>query len=379
MKRILGIFLTVIFTQSLAQGSLAKYLEVGEPASFQELVQWGMDPRFAEEIKTTPEVLTDFVMKAGTNWNAYTEEDIEMWKSCMNYLIDLGVPLNDSGDYLNSLFYLTSSNNFDLSDPATNRYQLHTCLLALGGKSETVLDDMSYLYNALVYSDEADLVRQAYITDFVSWKEDRKREWLFSIVDQMDMLEDTDVSKAVQALLNANGFNVNIRSKNDKQSLFDAAVLTRKYETAKVLLQFGFLPNQRCFECQGQTALHNVVNNKNYEEEDGTQELILQMMKYGADADLRDIKGFTPVHYAIMQKRVGAFMAFMSPDVKFNYQTGTLKGVNYYDFFIKEWNDQDFLQILSEKTGLKAPLTKKEQAELKAQQKQAEKDKKKKK
>jgi len=379
MKRIFSILLTLIFTQAMAQGSLAKYLEVGEPASFQELVQWGMDPRFAEELKSTPEVVTDFVMKAGTNWNEYSAEDIERWIACMNYMIDLGVSLNDTGDNLNSLFYLTSSNNLDLSDPATNRYQLHTCLLALGGKSETVLDDQSYLYSALVYSDEADPVRKAYIADFVGWKEDRKREWLFSIVAPMDWPEDSDVTKAVQALLAVNGFNVNIRSKNDKSSLFDAAVEAKKYETAKALLQFGFLPNQRCFECQGQTTLHNVVNNKNYEEEDGTQELIQEMMKYGADADLRDIKGFTPVHYAIMQKRVGAFMAFMSPDVKFNYQTGTLKGVNYYDFFLKEWGDQDYLQILSEKTGLKAPLTKKEQQELKAKKKQEEKAAKKKK
>jgi len=183
----------------------------------------------------------------------------------------------------------------------------------------------------------------------------------------------------VRTLLTVKGFNVNLRSKNDKMSVFDAAVASGKYETAKTLLEFGFLPNQRCFECQGQTALHNVVNNKNYEEEDDTQDLIIQMMKSGADADLRDIRGFTPIHYAIMQKRVGAFMAFMSPDVTFNYQTGTLKGVNYYDFFIKEWGDKDYLQILSDKTGLKAPLTKKEQQELKAKQKEEAKAAKKKK
>ena len=84
-------------------------------------------------------------------------------------------------------------------------------------------------------------------------------------------------------------------------------------------------------------------------------------MEKGGDADLRDMKGYTPIHYAIKQKCETAFRAFMEEEnITFNYQLGTLKGRSYYSYFIDEWNDQDYLEMLMAKTGLKAPLTKKE-------------------
>jgi hypothetical protein len=339
---------------------MSKYLEVGDPTNLQELVQWAMDPRFSEEMRTNPEVIEDFVLRAGM-FDYYTSEDIERWIACMNYLIDLGVRLNDEGeeDY-STLFYLTSPANLG-GEMSSNRYQLHTVLLELGGMTENILDGYSFLYHELVYSDSTNLVRQAYIADFVRWNEERKRAWLFEVIGSYDeMYEDYDLSRAVRTLLQSNGFNVNLRSKNEKASLFDVAIRTGKFQTATVLLENGFSINQRCFACNGETPLHSVVFNKAFSQEEGTFDLILTMMKLGADPDLRDIKGFTPVHYAIIFKNETAFRAFMNPDVTFNYQTGTLKGINYYDFFVKEWGDQDYLQMLAEKTGLKEPLTKKE-------------------
>ncbi len=368
MKRFLFVLLTCYSLSSVGQVTMSQYLE-GDPANFQELLQWAMDPRFSEEMKTKPEVIEEFVFKAGL-YEYYSAEDIDKWRACMKYLIDLGVRLNDDGeDEYMTLFYLTSPVNLGV-DASSNRYQLHTVLLELGGRTENVLDGYSYLYSELVYSDSANLVRQAYIADFVNWTEDRKRAWLFGVVGSMDeMYEDYDLSRAIRSLVIANGFNVNLRTKNEKASLFDVAVRTGKFQTATVLLENGFTINQRCFACNGETPLHNVVFNKEFYQEEGSFDLILKMLALGADPDLRDLKGLTPVHYAIRLKNETAFRAFMEPEVTFNYQTGTLKGVNYYDFFVKEWGDQDFLQMLSDKTGLKAALTKKEIKEQKAKAK----------
>jgi ankyrin repeat protein len=142
--------------------------------------------------------------------------------------------------------------------------------------------------------------------------------------------------------------------------LFDEAVQKEKFITATVLLESSFNVNQRCFACDGQTALHNVVMNEDIKDNEYTMMLILKMLEKGGDADLRDLKGLTPVHYAIKLKNEMAFRAFMEEEVTFNYQIGTLKGRSYYTYFVDEWGDEDYLEILMKKTGLKAPLTKKE-------------------
>jgi len=250
-------------------------------------------------------------------------------------------------------------------------------LLELGARSEIVYDDVSFIYSALSTSEEMDAVSQAYLADFGGWSEDRKRDWLFSIFEIDNQYEDQQLSIMLAKILSSKAFNVNMRSKNERTSLFDLAVRSGRFATAGILIENGFNPNQRCFACNGETPLHVVVSNEEYNEDDQTYELILKMLAKGADPDLRDLKGFTPMHLAITLKCETAFKAFMSEGVTFNYQIGTLKGDSYYTFFEKEWGDQDYLEILATKTGLKAPPTKKEIAAQKAAKKMEEKPKKK--
>ena len=365
---------------SSAQGSLKKFLEVGNPADLEEMIGWAMDPRHAEGIKAEPDVVRKFVNLSAKKWNSVSQSEVASWKKCMEYFISLGIPLNGKSDDVDaSLMYYTFPRNLGIQDSASTLHQLHTVLLPLGGMTDVLIDGESMLFQVLSQESKESIVFKSYLQDFKGWDEDRKRDWLFSLVESNALLDEEVVSIVFGNLLSEDAFDVNIRSKNEKTSLFDEAAKNGKFLTAKVLLDYSFNVNQRCFACEGQTSLHNVVMNKDYSNDDNTKELILKMLAKGGDPDLRDLKGLTPIHYAIKLKNDMAFRAFMDDEVKFNYQLGTLKGMSYYTYFVEEWGDEDYLEIFVKKTSLKAPPTKKEIKEAQDEKKEEAKAKAKKK
>jgi ankyrin repeat protein len=381
MKLSISLVLVLSGCLSYAQGSLKKYLEVGDPADFKELIGWAMDPRHSEEIKTNPDLVRKFINQAADKWNTVTDDDVIAWTNCMNHFVTLGIPLNGKNEEeeVKSLMYYTSPMNIGFTDSITTLHKLHTAVLSLGGKTDAIIDGSTYLSQVLLSESKNSELFKSYLTNFKTWSSERKRDWLFAVVMSEEAPDDEETSMLLNLLLSHKAFDVNVRSKNEKTSLFDEVVRIGKFTTASTLLDHSFNVNQRCFACDGQTALHNVVMNQEFNEDEQTKDLLLKMLKNGGDADLRDLKGFTAIHYAIKLKCEMAFRAFMDEEVTFNYQLGTLKGRSYYTFFVDEWNDEDYLEILMNKTGLKPPPTKKEIQKSKEEKKEEEKAAKKKK
>ena len=378
MKFIYTLLFVSLSFVSLAQGSLKEFLEVGNPADLEEMIGWAMDPRHAEGIKAEPDVVRKFVNQAAKNWNSLSQSEVASWKKCMEYFISLGIPLNGKNDDAKaSLMYYTFPMNLGILDSVTTLHQLHTVLLPIGGMTDVLIDGESMLFQVFSQEAKGSIVYKSYLQDFKGWDQDRKREWLFSLVKSDAIQDEEMVSFVIGNMLSEEAFDVNIRSKNEKTSLFDEAAKNGKFLTANVLLDYSFNVNQRCFACDGQTSLHNVVMNKDYSSDDNTKELILKMLAKEGDPDLRDLKGLTPVHYAIKLKNDMAFRAFMEDEVKFNYQLGTLKGRSYYTYFVDEWGDEDYLEIFVKKTSLKAPPTRKEIQEVQNKKKEEAKAKKK--
>lgn len=358
-----------------SQNTLREYLDVLQPASFQEMMQWATDPRFAEEVKTDPSLVID-VVDMTSAWQTFSDADIQSWVKAVEYWKELGVPLNDDlkNPDAQSLFYLTSPHYQDLSGEKEN-YKLHVALFAVGGRSDIRSDEYDYLFDLLTENTEGPLA-DAYIRDFASWEPARQKRWVFARI-AVDV-DEMDLTVALDRLIKSGALDVNLRSPNEKQSMFDAAFATGNFEVATMLLQYGFNVNQRCFECNGQTVVHNVVQNEEYGQDERVIELLLAMARAGADLDLRDLKGLTPVHYAIREQNYMAMMAFLDEEVTFNAQVATLKGANYLEYFDDNWKkEEDLRQQLIDKTELKLPPTKKEIAQKKKEQAKAAKEKKK--
>jgi hypothetical protein len=362
MKFTFSLLLVLFSFFSQAQGSLKKYLEVGDPANLEEMIGWAMDPRHAEEIKANPDVVRKFINQAADNWQSVSDDEAVLWTNCMKHFISLGIPLNGKNqeEVYKSLMYYTLPFNLMIEDSLSSLHKLHTALLSLGGKTDVTIDGGSMLSQVMMQQSKNSDVFKSYVADFKGWDTDRKRAWLFNIVSSESDPDDEGTSMLLDELLKAEAFDVNIRSKNEKSSLFDEAIWIGKFASASKLLDYSFSVNQRCFACDGQTTLHNVVMNKEFNETQESMDLISKMLKNGGDADLRDLKGYTPIHYAIKLKCEMAFRAFMEEEITFNYQLGTLKGRSYYTYFVDEWGDEDYLEILMTKSGLKPPLTKKE-------------------
>ncbi len=207
------------------------------------------------------------------------------------------------------------------------------------------------------YSQEIDFS----VVSFKSWGEQEKNGKLFSLFEE-NVPTDGKLAALFSQLLDADVMNVNVRSKNGKKTLFDACLETGRFETAKLLIEKGYKINQRCFQCNGETPLLKAIyaSGEMKEPNEELKELMMLMIEKGADPDLRDMKGYTSLHWAIKNKDVMAFEVLMSPNVKLNEQLATLKGKGYLKFFDQHWNEDEYREKLMEKTGLKYPPTKKE-------------------
>lgn len=173
---------------------------------------------------------------------------------------------------------------------------------------------------------------------------------------------DDQLMKLITRLDEVGALDVNMRSKNRKRSIFDACLEKGRYETARLLIDKGYKINQRCFECNGETPLLKAIYTSGTLDEPDSLlgELMVFMLEEGADPDLRDMKGYTSLHWVIKNNDVMAFEVLMRPEVKLNPQLGTLKGKSYLFFFDKHWDEDEYREILVEKTELKYPPTNKE-------------------
>lgn len=194
---------------------------------------------------------------------------------------------------------------------------------------------------------------------FASWDKEMQREKLFELFED-EPPSDEKLTSLLNKLVSVDAFDVNIRSKNGKESLFDACVNNGLYSSASVLVNNGYKINQRCFACNGETPMH-VALKRSKKVEDTPSELIdlmALMFEKGANADLRDMKGRSVVHVIFENNDYESFGLLMQEDITFNYQLTTLKGVGYLLHFDKAWGDDDLREQLMEKTGLKYPPTK---------------------
>ena len=202
---------------------------------------------------------------------------------------------------------------------------------------------------------------------FNGWSIAEKKEKLFELF-KAEVPPDTSLILFFKTLFEE-GLDPSLRSKNGKESLFDACLRTERFGTAQFIVMSDYDPNNRCFECNGETALHKAVTKSDQLNGSSPEigELILFLLKNGADPDLRDMKTRTPLHLAIINKDSVAFMTFMNEDVKFNHQLTDTKGNGYLIFFDKKWGDDYFREILMRKTNLKYPPTR---AQIKEKNKQ---------
>lgn len=211
-------------------------------------------------------------------------------------------------------------------------------------------------------------------SQFMKWTDAEKKEKLFGLFED-DAPSDAQLMAFLGELLES-GLDPGFRSRNRKESIFDACVRAERYGAAKLLLEKGYDPNQRCFQCNGETSLHKVVIHSG-KLEDPSQEiadLLLYMLTNGGDADLRDMNTFTPVHTIMKNKDSTAFMVLMHEEVTFNHQLATQKGLGYLQYFDKVWGEDAFREKFMDKTGLEYPPTAKDIREKMKAQKEKEKE-----
>lgn len=204
---------------------------------------------------------------------------------------------------------------------------------------------------------------------YKSWDEAERAEKMFALFED-EVPIDEDLYDLVTKLSDANVLDVNMRSKNGKLTIFDACLESGRYMTAKLLVEKGYKINQRCFPCNGETPLLRAIYVSGDMDDPNPElyELMSFMIEKGADPDLRDMKGFTSLHWVIKNKDIGAFEVLMGEGVVLNSQLGTMKGKGYLDFFDKHWDEDEYREMLMTKTELKYPPTKKE---IKAREKAA--------
>ncbi len=223
-------------------------------------------------------------------------------------------------------------------------------------------------------------VTPTFLLDLKAATGEEKKEWLFEVLGSDDVA-DEDAKNLVGLLLDSAIVNADFRNKSEKASMFDVALSATKLQTALMLIERGYDVNSRCFKCNAEPAVHKVLLRKDYDDNGEMYIEILQaLIDKGADLDLRDMDGRTPFHIVIDSKNALAFDVFMQEEVTFNYQSATLKGDGYLQYFDKKWDEDELREILMEKTSLKYPPTNKEikerQKELKAKQKEKSKAKK---
>lgn len=372
------LFLIAIFCTSyatFAQSTLHEYFESGHPSSLQELANEVIKPKYAENLKKNPNLLEEYVMKA-QNWMNYSPLDLTAWKTSINYLVELGYSLNESEkNKSHSVFHLTSPDFASLStEEDHNQYVLHTSLFELGAESDYSWDG-TYLEWVISHEESDSPILKAYLNDFKTWSPNRKRDWLFEFFFRHSS---DDLIDQIEMMLKQNLFDVNIRSKNGKLNLFDVAISKNNLATAEMLLENGFDTNKRCFDCNGETTLHRVVVAEIGEE--SKSDLLKKMLIAGGNLDLRDMKTLTPIHWAIKENSEEAFIAFMDEEVEFNVNIADIKGLNYVEYFEKNWSEDrenDFFIMLMNRTELKPTPTKKERKVKKAEEKKLKKEEKK--
>jgi hypothetical protein len=211
------------------------------------------------------------------------------------------------------------------------------------------------------------------LKSFSEASENDKKDWVFTILEG-DEVSDSETKSVLEKLMDDQWISVDLRNKNERSSMFDAAINANKFETTSMIIARGYDVNSRCFKCDAETSIHVLLRQKDFDEfgEEYIQ-IARELIEKGADLDLRDMKGVTPFHIIIDSKNRYAFDLFMEEDVEFNYQSATLKGDGYLQYFDKKWDDDELRDILMEKTKLKYPPTKKEirlkQQELREKQK----------
>ena len=211
-------------------------------------------------------------------------------------------------------------------------------------------------------------------TDYKGWTADERADNMFLLFEEAAP-SDVNLLEILTKLYNENVLDLNVRNKSEKLSLFDACLLADLYMSARFLIEKGYKINQRCFQCNGETPLLKVVYRSGEMEDPNPElhDLMLFMIEKGADPDLRDMKGYTSLHWVIKNNDVEAFKVLMKPEVTLNAQLATLRGKGYLEFFDKHWNEDEYREILMTRTELKYPPTKKEIKERQKAAKQKEK------
>ncbi len=378
MKRIFTALFYFISIFLFGQNDFGDYLDGLDregASSLAELAGELMKPNYKESLESNRSLLEAYIEEAQI-WTDLSEEDIKAWKASIQYLMDIGYEMNEfKKDRAEPIFYLTSSMWTELSsENGDNQYKLNTSLFELGAQSDIVIDGGSYFEWILRDESLDSPMLQDYFDDFSTWPESRRQDWLFNLFGSTDP---ENLSSSIDEMIKQNLFDVNMRSKNGKRNLFNVSVEAENLEYAKKLLENGFDINKRCFDCNGETALHGVVTAEPWGE-DEMYELILSMLAKGGNPDLRDMEGLTPIHWAIKLNNEQAFTAFMQDEVSFVKNMVTIKkGLNYLEYFKKNWSEDqedDTMILLMNKTGLEHPPTKEDEKMAKEESKAAKKD-----
>ncbi len=181
-----------------------------------------------------------------------------------------------------------------------------------------------------------------FIEDFENWDGKTKEKWL------MDYIQDAENAvEVIDTLIGSGLISVDFRTRNGKESLFTAFLDKRDSSGIIMLLKRDMNVNLRYFDRLSETPFHEIML---YEFDSATTtNLLMRMVLNGADPDLRDIKGYTPIHYAINEKDEVALSFFMREEVQFQTFLKDIDQRTYLDYFDQKWKKADELRASWEK------------------------------
>jgi hypothetical protein len=355
--RYFALVLLVLGLNAGAQNTFYDFLDSIQPTTLEQAVRGYLKPPYQDALKKDLSQVEDFVEHMKEVFQEPDAKDIEAWKDFVQFVTSAGYPMNDYKK-LTPLFQLT----FDLvyADNASRGYLYHTTLLELGGKSEIVYDNLPFF--GLVLQMENENIRDAYIADFKKWDKDRKDKFLVSITEPSNYYEYTEM---VNQIVSSKLIDPNYLFKGEKKSFFDRVVMCGNLDAAGMLIAQGYLLNRRCLACSGETSLHRACGpwSDDLREDESLYQLIINMMNEGADPNLKDLKGLTPLHYAIKANNESAFRALISEGSTVDFNMRLIKGSKFTDylaFYDSNWKkgDRDLREILA--TRVNRPVLKKD-------------------